>query len=1032
MFFCPIPEVSHVKTSNLKACRSKLADYYKRTATVPTSVWSSICQVKLEKIYTRLSWVKKEQTPTGISPAELTDYSELFTADENGVLPKRILVQGETGIGKSTFVKTLALHWAKLVDDKDVVNEVMASSSKCGGVKEPSREDHMGFSQAESSETRKHDDSSESHIDALKRFQLVIAVPLKYVSKCQTFREVLSCSRLIPKDEEYLTDGIFTYIRNNQEKVLLVFDGYDEYRTASVAETQFGPRSTSPICEIFHRNELRDCTFLVTTRSSRAGELLEFCPDKHAEITGFCMKDQRDFMERVLGSSSQACELMVFLMKKQVSELARVPLLNLFFCLLFRQEKENLIKVDKRKTPLYRAIIRCILHHSKKRLSPAEVKGEDYREILAEIGKVALESLLKGSQAFECHQLSEKVRGEKGVMVGLLQLAENGASPEPTEIVSFIHKSIQEYLAAWFIANRCVPEGNLGGIEKRAATLEDCKAIANILQFVCGLSTEGAVKVLTHLSTIRANDSSVDFSKLMPVDETETDLPWADFTPRHCQFNDLVRDCFQEVSLAPDLIEHVFGCTGGIIVQERPVDRGLVLKPEVLTQQATHSWAFYFINRLRKRGRSLSSSTTVNSVENLYQSVQFLDLLHIPLRMVRNSKELKLGDFLTKFRLCSCTRCTFASVLCCADGKMMVYITDLHLVCDKHTSMFTEAAAVVCDQSVSAKMCSSEPCLKFLTSLSFIFHGNRELLKELGVMVRNCKHLQRISYGGDGDYVLYFLEKLAFLGKLFLTIINGAKSTWSVVKDFPCLPYTAPRREESLDLIAVLLCSCLSETAVAIVSSISPESLVEVSLNNVHLTTSAAATLGKSLSEMTYLRRLRLTGPGYRGSHVCFLKLNTLFEGFNHVRHLEELRLSRFCVVDSFTPLTEKFRFFPDLKKLVLKDVNLDGDGLGLLLEGSRFIPNLQHLDLSFNPLGSAVRVIASNLDKLPELRELLIYDSSGDGSEDLKYVWKAAKELRPEILVIMDDIELMIVEIGPLEDVSFPFLLNHYCDDFF
>ena len=953
MFFCPIPEVSHVKTFDLKACRSKLADYYKRTATVPTSVWSSICQVKLEKIYTQLSWVKKEQTPTGTSPSELTDYSELFTADENGVLPKRILVQGETGIGKSTFVKALALHWAKLVDDKDVVNEVMAASSKCGGVKEPSREDHMGVGQAESSETRKHDDSSESYIDALKKFQLVIVVPLKYVSECQTFREVLSWSLLIPKDQEYLTDGIFTYICNNQEKVLLVFDGYDEYRTGSVAETQFGPRSTSPICEIFRRNELRDCTFLVTTRSSRAGELLEFCPDKHAEITGFGITDQLNFMARVLDSSSQACELMVFLSEKEVLDLARVPLLNLFFCLLFRQEKEKLIKVDKRKTPLYQAIIRCILHHSKKRLSPAEVKEEDYREILAEIGKVALESLLKGSQVFECHQLSEKVRGEKSVMVGLLQLTENGASPEPTEIVSFIHKSIQEYLAAWFIANICVPEGNLGGIEKHAATLEDCESVANVLHFVRGLSKDGAVKVLTHLSTVRANDSSVDVSKLMPGDETETDLPWAGFTLRHSQFNDLVLDCFQEVSLAPDLIEHVFGCTGGIIVQETPVDRSLVLKPEVLTQQATHSWAFYFINRIPERQHLRWPFSTVNSVENLYQSVQFLDLLHIPLRMVRNSKELKLGDFLTKFRLCSCTFCTFASVLCCADGKMMVYITDLNLMCDKHTSMFTEAAAVVSDQSVSAKMCSSQPCLKFLTSLRYIFHGNGELLKELGVMVRNCKHLQGIEYDVDGDYV---------------------------VED--------------------LLCPNSSETAMAIVSSISPESLGEVSLRNINLTTSAAATLGKSLSKMTFLRRLQLTGPYYIGSHDCFLKLNTLFEGFNHVRHLEELLLSRICVVDSFAPLTEKFRFFPDLKKLMLEDVNLDGDGLCLLLEGSRFIPNLQHLDLSHNPLGRAVRVIASYLDKLPELRKLLIYDRSGDGSEDLKYVWKAAKELRPEISV--------------------------------
>ena len=953
MFFCPIPEVSHVKTFDLKACRSKLADYYKRTATVPTSVWSSICQVKLEKIYTQLSWVKKEQTPTGTSPSELTDYSELFTADENGVLPKRILVQGETGIGKSTFVKALALHWAKLVDDKDVVNEVMAASSKCGGVKEPSREDHMGVGQAESSETRKHDDSSESYIDALKKFQLVIVVPLKYVSECQTFREVLSWSLLIPKDQEYLTDGIFTYICNNQEKVLLVFDGYDEYRTGSVAETQFGPRSTSPICEIFRRNELRDCTFLVTTRSSRAGELLEFCPDKHAEITGFGITDQLNFMARVLDSSSQACELMVFLSEKEVLDLARVPLLNLFFCLLFRQEKEKLIKVDKRKTPLYQAIIRCILHHSKKRLSPAEVKEEDYREILAEIGKVALESLLKGSQVFECHQLSEKVRGEKSVMVGLLQLTENGASPEPTEIVSFIHKSIQEYLAPWFIANICVPEGNLGGIEKHAATLEDCESVANVLHFVCGLSKDGAVKVLTHLSTVRANDSSVDVSKLMPGDETETDLPWAGFTLRHSQFNDLVLDCFQEVSLAPDLIEHVFGCTGGIIVQERPVDRGLVLKPEVLTQQATHSWAFYFINPLTERRRWLWPFAFANSVRNLYQSVQFLDLLDIPLRMVRNSKELKLGDFLTKFRLSPCTHCSFASVLCCTDGKMMVYITDLKLICDTHTSMFTEAAAVVCDQSVSAKMCSSQPCLKFLTSLRYIFHGNGELLKELGVMVRNCKHLQGIEYDVDGDYV---------------------------VED--------------------LLCPNSSETAMAIVSSISPESLGEVSLRNINLTTSAAATLGKSLSKMTFLRRLQLTGPYYIGSHDCFLKLNTLFEGFNHVRHLEELLLSRICVVDSFAPLTEKFRFFPDLKKLMLEDVNLDGDGLCLLLEGSRFIPNLQHLDLSHNPLGRAVRVIASYLDKLPELRKLLIYDRSGDGSEDLKYVWKAAKELRPEISV--------------------------------
>ena len=105
-----------METFDLNARCSKLADYYKRTAKVPVFGWSSDVTVKLHQIYTRLSWVKKEQTPTELSPSDLTHYGELFTADEDGVVPKRILVQGETGIGKSTFVKKLALDWAELGD----------------------------------------------------------------------------------------------------------------------------------------------------------------------------------------------------------------------------------------------------------------------------------------------------------------------------------------------------------------------------------------------------------------------------------------------------------------------------------------------------------------------------------------------------------------------------------------------------------------------------------------------------------------------------------------------------------------------------------------------------------------------------------------------------------------------------------------------------------------------------------------------------------------------------------------------------
>ena len=96
-------EASAEDIFDVKFCRSKLAEHYKKTATVPTSVWSKNCLVDIHQIYTRLSWVKEEQTPAGSSRSELKHYTDVFTANKNSVVPKRILVQGQTGIGKSTF-----------------------------------------------------------------------------------------------------------------------------------------------------------------------------------------------------------------------------------------------------------------------------------------------------------------------------------------------------------------------------------------------------------------------------------------------------------------------------------------------------------------------------------------------------------------------------------------------------------------------------------------------------------------------------------------------------------------------------------------------------------------------------------------------------------------------------------------------------------------------------------------------------------------------------------------------------------------
>ena len=911
-----------MKPFDVETCRSKLARHYKKTAKIPTSVWASVAQVRLEKLYTRLSWVKKEQTPTGQSKKKLRHYTDLFKAEKGAIIPKRVLVQGETGIGKSTFVRKLAVDWAEL-DDAEMTKEQK---------------------------------------DALRKFKLVVVVTLKDISSCQTLEEVIRRSKLFPEDEETLTDDLLGYIRDNQEKVLLVFDGYDEYRTGTEAETRFGSRSDSPICKIFQGNILRDCTVLVTSRISRAGELQKDA-EKHAEVTGFDGQDKLAFMRKMLNSESLERDLLTFLKKNKMVGLARVPLLNLFFCLLWKKGKDKLVGLTKSKTKLYQAIVRHILQYRHQKDSPSQdckVKEEKYAELLAEIGKVALKGLFKGNQVFEYGQLSEKVRGEESLIVGLFQLSKHGASLEPTEVVSFIHKSIQEYLAAWYITYRCVPEGYLGGVEEHARTLKDCDELENVFQFICGLSQQGGEKVFNHLATIRISDPSVDLSHFIPDEENDTNPSCDTITDRQERFNDLVVNSFQECSSKAEVTRHLLHCTGGVV----------------------------FLDEAR-------------TCSNSYELIKFLDFLYLPVHFTESSVEIKLGDFLTTFMHDKCERCNFSFMLCSRDGRKQFYITDLELLCDAHVRMLTEAAAAISDPFLSAKLCFNQPCLKLL--LSLVIDGpNGKSMKDLGELIGNCKHLNGISiyrpeepdYSESPDYVCDLLRQVKNPRSCTLDI-----GSWDP-EDEPLTLTSAGAgklagllpRFHNITHLFLDVSECCATAATTLVLSITHKTLEELGLRGIRLSPAEAASLGQVLPEMSSLKTLVLIGAD--GSILKAEEMKRLFGGFNKPLPLENLHFSGFSVRGSLFSLTENFRFFPELGVLYLENLDVDERDLRDLVKSFTFLPKLQILGLDGNPLGHAVTFIVPHLTNLPELR-FLDLDKTDCSDEDKSYVLNSVKRVR-------------------------------------
>ena len=848
--------------------------------------------------------MKEEQTPAGSSRSELDHYTDVFTANKNGVVPKRILVQGQTGIGKSTFVKKLAVDWAELDDAT----------------------------------------TGDQQKDILKKFELLVVVNLKEVSKCQSLKDVISCSSIFAWRDKYLTNSLLNYISNNEEKVLLVFDGYDEYRCGGNSE----------IYEIFRRNELRNCCVLITTRISKADELRPF-KDLHAEITGFSREDRKAFMSRMLGGEAEAIELSRHLFRQKLTDLAKVPLLLLFFCTLWKRGKSK--SFPESKTKLYLKIIQYVLDYNQGKNSPTRFgKVDDFKDVLSEIGAVALECLLKDDHVFEYDQLSAAIICDESLVIGLLQVTDYAENLRPAGMVSFIHKSIQEFLAAWFVTYRCVPEGNLGGIEQHARTFDDCKALENVFQFVCGLSDNGAVKVFQHLTSVRISDPTLDLSNTIPDVENETDVPLFDVTYRQEWFSDLVFNFFLEVQSKDALMRHWLDSTAGIILitsfWQLPQH---IPKMTLLNEAACHK-AVVLRPRVGLTGKARQD------MSRLYDALEFIDCLHVPLRITENSTALLTGDFLRQFKTVGCEECWFDCILRFHNGKTQFYITDLELWCDDHVRLFTETTAIS-TPSRSTNLCSKQSCLKFLRYLGCFEIVIAHAFKDLGAVFRNCQHLKTIEFQECVDAMYELLDHIPDSSTCSLKI-DCARLVDLLWLPDSAYPLTSVRAENlagvlprfNVTALGLDLNYCCAAAVNKLVCSITHKTLRKLTLKRVSLTPAAAAALGRSLPKMSSLKQLELTGVN--GSILQAEEMEALFGGINETfSALEQLNLSNFNARGSLGPLAKRVHFFPKLIWLELPSLNMDERDLHGLLKSLRSIPNPPILILLDNPLGARDRV---------------------------------------------------------------------------
>ena len=334
-------------------------------------------------------------------------FQDLLTPSEGSNKPVRfILVEGPPGIGKSTFAWEVCRRW--------------------------------------------------EDIPTLKAYDAVVLLKLheRWVLNATSLAELFR----YPGEPEF-SKTISKELNQSQGlNLLLILDGFDEVSHSF--------HDNSVIKHILSRVLLPECTIILTTRPSAKSTLkIDFQPlvNKHLEIIGFPEEERVKYITEVF---SEQPELQVNFLKymfnvPHIKSMMYIPLNCAIIAKVCSESKHSSrLAIPRTRTQLYKVLIHSFLVRYMSFNSGGIACSSTLPERLPENEMDPFKTLAKF--AFDSYHEGETKRVtffEEDIPRGLVYFGlmnesiEMYADKGMERSYSFLHLSLQEYLAAWHIAN---------------------------------------------------------------------------------------------------------------------------------------------------------------------------------------------------------------------------------------------------------------------------------------------------------------------------------------------------------------------------------------------------------------------------------------------------------------------------------------------------------------------------------------------------------------------------------------------------
>ena len=339
---------------------------------------------------------------------------------------------------------------------------------------------------------------------------------------------------------ECLEDELWQYIKDNPSKVLLIFDGLDEFSsTPGIPRDDSRFNNTEEVrmpmgClykKIASGKLLQGCTLLTTVRPTAVEDVRELQFDRTVEITGFTFEQVEEFVEKFTkdDDSGKLKEIIWQHISTNINlfSLCYIPV-NCFIichCLLqlinISSDAEH--KLPVKITEIYSISVKIFFYkHSRGKYSCSKTDLGCYMykrfdelqpendEVFKKLGKIAFNGIESGKLAFESHEVSGLE--DCGLLHRLPDMKPRKLSQPSRAQYCFTHLTVQEFFAAKHLTDT-LPKDKLQRFVADHIRVGTWKVV---MQFVAGLLEPDArqrttkSEIFTHLlpKKVKSTDRS--------------------------------------------------------------------------------------------------------------------------------------------------------------------------------------------------------------------------------------------------------------------------------------------------------------------------------------------------------------------------------------------------------------------------------------------------------------------------------------------------------------------------------------------